>query len=121
MAEFISKTVGDGAPGGLDMVAFTRPMITSNDMEAGVRKFFAAGRALYKSRMFIAAGSIIWLGLYLDGQNKDATQPIVIPQGNLGEPTGPTPTGLPAPTSTTSGCLTTKTGASAVRILSCPF
>lgn len=114
MGQFMADTVGDGAPGGLDIISFNRKIITANDIEAGVRKFFAAGRVLYASRLWIGGIAMVWLGLYLEGKNNDATHPIVVPQTDLGNPTGKVASSLPTSTSTGSGCKTTKTGSAAV-------
>lgn len=114
MGQFMSETIGDGAPGGLDIIGFNSRVITANDMEAGIRRFFVAGRTLYKSRLWIGGISMVWLGLYLDGKINDANQPIVVPQAHLGEPTGSVAPGLPTSTSTGSSCKATKTGSTAV-------
>lgn len=114
MGQFMSGTIGDGAPGGLDIISFNKPIITAHDMEAGIRKFFAVGRTLYRSRLFVGGAVIIWLGLYLEGKNDDGAQPLVVPSNQMGEPTGKVASDLPTSTSTGSSCKTTKTGKTAV-------
>ena len=113
MGKFMEGAVGDGAPGGLDIITFNKPVITANDIENGVRKFFATGRALYRSRLFIGGITIIALGLYLGNTAKNMDSPIHIPNQDLGEPKGNTvKDGTSSSSSGSSGssCKATKTG-----------
>ncbi|KAL9616018.1 MAG: hypothetical protein Q9160_009064 [Pyrenula sp. 1 TL-2023] len=90
MGGFMQGAVGDGGPGGIDIINFRKPVITAHDMERGVRKFFAAGRALYRSRLFLGGVAIVALGVFLDHEAHNIDAPIRIPKQDLGEPTGNT-------------------------------
>lgn len=118
MGAFMQGAVGDGAPGGLDIISFRKPIITANDMERGVRKFFATGRALYRSRLFLGGVALVALGIFIDHDSHNIDAPIRIPKEDLGEPTGNTVAPIADDSAGTdskgSSCKATKTGKTAV-------
>ncbi|KAL9617347.1 MAG: hypothetical protein Q9160_007877 [Pyrenula sp. 1 TL-2023] len=124
MNAFVQGAVGDGAPGGLDIISFRKPTVTAHDVEAAIRKVLGLQRQLYKSRLWIGGISIVFLGLYVEHQVDNMKGPIHIPKGDLGEPTGPTVSDLPDPTSSSSSgsksCKTTKSGTASNDDFACP-
>lgn len=119
MDQFLQGAIGDGAPGGLDIVSFNKPIIRANNIEAAIRKIFALRRPLFKSRLWIGGISVVALGLYVENKLENMDGPIHIPKADLGDPTGETVLDQPDPTASpgggsTSGCKTTKSGTATV-------
>ncbi|KAL9619815.1 MAG: hypothetical protein Q9160_005555 [Pyrenula sp. 1 TL-2023] len=114
MDGYLMSTIGDGAPGGLDIISFRKPIIRAHDVEAAIRKIFEAKRLLYKSRMWIGGIAVLFMGMFVQNLKQNMDGPIHIPKEDLGEPQGPTQADSPDPkqssSSSASGCKTTKTG-----------
>lgn len=122
MDAFLQGTIGDGAPGGLDIISFNKPVITGHDVEALIRKFFAAKKALFKSRIFIGGLCVVALGMIVENVKTNLDGPIHIPKGDLGDPTGAVASTLPQvtdpPESSSRSCKRTKSGTETVCELS---
>lgn len=114
MNSFVQGSVGDGAPGALDIISFRKPIITGHDVEAVIRKVLGLKQQLYKSRLWIGGISVVFLGLYVQHLTDDMKGPIHIPKADLGEPTGPTVADIAESTSSGRSCKTTKSKSASV-------